>query len=34
MYDTLVEFDLETYEIVPSLATTWTVSLAGHHLDL
>lgn len=29
MYDTLVEFDLETYEIVPSLATTWTVSLDG-----
>ncbi|MCQ3804049.1 MAG: ABC transporter substrate-binding protein [bacterium] len=29
MYDTLVEFDLNTYEIVPSLATDWSVSEDG-----
>jgi peptide/nickel transport system substrate-binding protein/oligopeptide transport system substrate-binding protein len=29
MYDTLVEFDLETYEIVPSLATDWSPSADG-----
>lgn len=29
MYDTLVEFDLETYEIVGSLATDWSVSDDG-----
>lgn len=29
IYDTLVEFDLETYEIVPSLATEWTTSEDG-----
>ena len=29
IYDTLVEFDLETYEIVPSLATAWSISDDG-----
>lgn len=29
IYDTLVEFDLKTYEIVPSLATDWSVSDDG-----
>ena len=29
IYDTLVEFNLNTYEIVPSLATSWTVSQDG-----
>lgn len=29
MYDTLVQFDLETYEIVGSLAETWSVSDDG-----
>ncbi|MCQ3804050.1 MAG: ABC transporter substrate-binding protein [bacterium] len=29
IYDTLVEFNLNTYEIVPSLATSWTVSEDG-----
>ena len=29
MYDTLVEFDLNTYEIAPSLATDWSVSEDG-----
>jgi len=29
IYDTLVEFDLETYEIVGSLATDWSVSADG-----
>jgi peptide/nickel transport system substrate-binding protein len=29
MYDTLVEFDLETYEIVSSLATDWSPSADG-----
>ena len=29
IYDTLVEFDLETYEIVPSLATEWSTTDDG-----
>jgi peptide/nickel transport system substrate-binding protein len=29
MFDTLVEFDLETYDLVPGLATSWEVSEDG-----
>src|SRR5690554_4602191 len=29
IFDTLVEFDLETYELVPGLATSWDISDDG-----